>query len=59
MRQIADFTAEVISPEQMNRISGRLNNWGNIGFDDRRLVANGLISVIRATGENAQIKRKT
>jgi hypothetical protein len=56
MRQIADLTAEVVSPEQMNRISGYLNNWDNIGFDDRRLVADGLISAIRATGESAQIE---
>jgi hypothetical protein len=58
MRQIADLTAETVSPEQMNRISGYLNNWDNIGFDDRRLVADGLISVIRATGDSAQIEWK-
>ena len=58
MKQIADMTAEAVSPEKIKSISGYLANWDNISFDDRRLVADGTISVIRATSENIQIEWK-
>ena len=40
----------------LKRISGYLENWDSIGFEDRRLVADGLISTIRATSESVQIE---
>ena len=55
---IADMNAEAVSPEQMKRISGYLNDWDNIGFEGRRLVVDGLISQIKATSENVQIEWK-
>ena len=57
-KAIADMSAEAVSPEHIKRISGYLDNWDNIGFEDRRLVADGLISIIRATSENVQIEWK-
>jgi len=58
MKQIADLTAEAVSPEQMERISGYLDDWDNISYEDRRLVADGLISTIKATSESTQIEWK-
>ena len=57
-KAIADMSAEAVSPEHMKRISGYLENWDSIGFEDRRLVADGLISTIRATSESVQIEWK-
>jgi len=58
MKQISDLTAESISPEQIQRISVHLDDWDNISFDDKRLVADGLISTIRATSESISIEWK-
>ena len=58
MKQIADLTAEAVSPAQMERITGYLDDWDNVSFEDRRLVADGMISTINATSENIQIKWK-
>jgi len=57
-KAIADMSAEAVSPEHMKRISGYLDNWDNIGFEDRRIVVDGLITNIRATSENVQIEWK-
>jgi hypothetical protein len=57
-KQIADLTAESVSPEHLEKISGYLDDWENVGFDDRRLVLDGLISVIKATSENILIEWK-
>jgi len=58
IKQIADLTAEAVSPAQMERISGYLETWDDISFEDRRLVADGLISTIKATSEDIQIEWK-
>jgi hypothetical protein len=58
MKRIADMTTEAVSPEQIQRISGYLDEWDNISFEDRRLVADGLISTINATSESVQIEWK-
>jgi len=55
---IADMTAEAVSPEQIERISGYLNDWDNVDFDDRRYVVDGLISSIHATSEGAKVEWK-
>lgn len=57
-KAVADMSAETVSPEQIKRISGYLDDWENIGFDNRRLVVDGLVSTIRATIENVQIEWK-
>ncbi|MGN0881374.1 hypothetical protein [Cloacibacillus porcorum] len=46
MKSISDLTAEGVSPEQANRISGYLDKWEHISFNDRRQVVDGLISCI-------------
>ena len=57
-KKIADLSAEVVSPERINRISDYLNDWDNVSFDDRRQVVDGLINIIRATDENVDIEWK-
>jgi len=58
MKRIADLTAEAVSPAQMERISGYLETWETVSFEDKRLVADGLILTIKATSENIQIEWK-
>lgn len=58
MKAISDLTAEGVSPEQANRISGYLGKWDNISFDDRRQVVDGLVSCVRATSDTIQIEWK-
>ncbi len=58
MKQIADLTAEAVSPAQMERISGYLETWEDVSFEDRRLVVDGLISTIKATSESIEIEWK-
>ena len=55
---IATMSVDTVSPEQIERVSKYLDDWDNIGFDDRRLVVDGLISKIRATSEDVQFAWK-
>lgn len=55
MKEIADMTAEAVSPDRIARISELLDNWYNISFEDRREVADGMISQIKATSEDFDI----
>ena len=57
-KQIADLSAEAVSPESIIRISGYLNDWGDVEFDDRRQVVDGMISLIRASGDYVDIEWK-
>ena len=49
-KQIADMDADVISPQNLTRLSRYLEDWDNVNFDDRRHVVNGMISLIHAGG---------
>jgi len=55
MKEIADLSAEAVSPDRIARISELLDNWDNISFEDRREVADGMISQIKATNESLDI----
>ena len=57
-KEIAALSAEAMSPEQIERLSVYLNQWEEIDFEDRRQVADGLISQIRATDEHVSIEWK-
>ena len=57
-KAIADMSAEAVSPEHIKRISGYLNDWDGISFEDRRDVVDGLISTIHATSDNFKIEWK-
>ena len=57
-KAIADMSAEVVSPDQLMRITSHLNDWDGIGFEDRRETVDTLISAIRATSEDVDIAWK-
>jgi DNA invertase Pin-like site-specific DNA recombinase len=57
-KAIADISSEAVSPEHIKRISGYLDNWDAISFEDRRNVVDGLISVIHATSDSFKIEWK-
>ena len=47
--EIAKLTAEAVSPEQIDTISGYLDDWENVSFEDKQQVVDLMITVIRAT----------
>ena len=57
-KAIADMSANIVSPEHIERITGYLNDWDEASFEDRRLVVDGMITVINATSEKVQIAWK-
>ena len=56
--EIANLTAEAVSPEQIDTISGYLDDWENVSFEDKQQVVDLMITVIRATSEKLQIEWK-
>ena len=57
-KAIADMSAGATSAEQIKRISGYLDNWDDVSFEDRRLVVDGLITTIKATSDIVDIDWK-
>ena len=55
-KESAALSTETMSPEQIERLSVYLNQLKKIYFEDRRQVADGLISQIRATDEHVSIE---
>lgn len=55
---IAEMSAETMMAGQTELMSAHLDNWLNINFEDRRPVADGLISQIRATDEHVSVEWK-
>ena len=58
VKQIAELTVEAISPEQVNQISGYLDTWDNVSFDDKRRVVDLMITTVAATGDSLNITWK-
>ena len=52
---IAKLSIEAISPEQVQEISGYLDTWDDVTFEDKRRVVDIMISVIYATSDNISI----
>ena len=52
---IAKLSIEAISPEQVQEISGYLDTWDGVTFEDKRRVVDIMISVIYATSDNVSI----
>jgi hypothetical protein len=57
-KEIADLTADEVSPDRMHRISELLDDWENVGTDDKRAVVDALIERIGATNEKMDIEWK-
>ncbi|PWM95821.1 MAG: recombinase family protein, partial [Oscillibacter sp.] len=58
VKQIAELTVEAISPEQVNQISGYLDTWDNVSFDDKRRVVDLMITTVAATSDSLNITWK-
>ena len=56
--EIAKLSADAVPMEKMESISGYLDNWENVSFEDKRQVVDALITVIRATNEKVEIEWK-
>ena len=55
-KRISEATVQQASPEEMAKISDYLDDWNNLGFDDKRVVLNGLITSIRTTGKGGDVE---
>jgi len=55
---IADASVKTISSVQMVQIADYLKNWNDVSFEDKRIVANQLISIISVTSEKFEIEWK-
>ena len=58
LAQIAELTVEAISPEQVSQISGYLDTWENVAFDDKRRVVDLMLTTIAATSDSLNITWK-
>ena len=57
LARIAELTVEAISPEQVKEISGYLDTWNEVDFDDKRRV-DLMITTIAATSDSLNITWK-
>ena len=58
LRLVADLTANSVSSSQIDSITGYLDDWESVSFDDKRKVVDILISQIDATSESVTIHWK-
>lgn len=58
VKEIADLTVDTISPEQVQQISGYLDTWETLSFDDKRRVLDLLVTTVEATSEKMNITWK-
>ena len=49
---------EAISPEQVSQISGYLDTWDSVSFDDKRQVVDLMITTVAATSDSLNITWK-
>jgi hypothetical protein len=59
VNEIAALTATAVSPARVERLSGYLDDWENVNFEDKRQITNELITQIRATGERKKSNGKS
>ena len=58
VKRIANLTVEALSPEQVSQISGYLDTWDRVFFDDKRRVVDLMITTVAATSEALNITWK-
>ncbi|MCL2843487.1 MAG: recombinase family protein [Oscillospiraceae bacterium] len=56
--QLADYATQEVSPEQLVRISELLDNWGDAGIEDKRVVADSLLNKIMVADSHMDIQWK-
>ena len=49
---------ETVSPEQVKEISGNLDTWDEVDFEDKRRVVDLMITTIAATSDSLNITWK-
>ena len=57
-KAIADLSIETLSSQQIELLSGYLDDWEHISFEDKRKAADSLISSISATSNYVKIEWK-
>ena len=58
LKLVADLTANSVSSSQIDSITGYLQNWDEVSFEDKRRVVDTLISKIEATSTELVIHWK-
>jgi len=58
LKTIADMKTSTLSPQNLERISGYLEDWDDVSVEDKRLVVDSMATIIRATNENTVIAWK-
>ncbi len=58
VKEIAELTADTISPEQVQQISGYLDTWETVSFDDKQRVLDLLVTTVEATSDKMNITWK-
>ena len=58
IRRIADISAANITADQISLLSGHLNHWETVNFEDRRKVAGMMIQRVDATSKEYSIEWK-
>ena len=58
IKEIAALNAENVSPQKIEYLSSHLGNWDNIDFDDRRQVADIILSQVHATADRVSFEWK-
>ena len=56
IKRIADISAATITADQINLLSGQLDNWETVNFEDRRKVAGTMLQRVAATSERYAIE---
>ena len=51
IKETAALNAETVSPQKIELLSSHLDNWDNIDFEDRRQVADMILSQVHTTGD--------
>jgi len=58
LSSIAEATTQAMSTAQMEQITSHLDSWDNLSFEDKRTVAGGLLTRVKATSKSIQIEWK-
>ena len=58
IKRIADMSATTVTAEQIDLLSGQLDNWDTVAFEDRRKVTGMMIQRVAATSERYAIEWK-
>ena len=58
VKKSTELSVETVSPEQVKEISGYLDTWNEVDFDDKRRVVDLMITTIAATSDSLNITWK-